>query len=360
MTSRSLLDRARQQRQRQSQASPTPDNESPSSPFSPSTPLPSASNDIDSPNPLMPAQALILRNQSMPVAQLKTVGERHLKRIKLEDETPNKDECNAIVFLHMLHVKDLYRQALDQHVQIKKFVRTLLLLPNLRFYSGMVESAVMIALRRCAVKDLPTSDDFDDDVLKAAVARQFSTDKSEIKKMLKDSTEVSDVASRNIAEVMGQILAKYCPEIQLTLIVTENVLYIQRTRASKPHSNSKFWPDLDQELEGLHEEGPEVFVSAMQINYEDDVAKYGDPANTKHKVAKDTVPSGSKKFLIILHELAPKVQRVNSNGKHTVADDNEPEDEPEENLGGSGEDCGGQLSSRTSSPTPDDSLESSE
>jgi hypothetical protein len=102
----------------------------------------------------------------------------------------------------------------------------------------------------------------------------------------------------------------------------------------------------------------------MQINYEDDVAKYGDPADTKHKVAKDTVPSGSKKFLIILHELAPQVQRVNSNGKrkrkHTVADDNEPEDEPEENLGGSGEDGGGQLSSRTSSPTPDDSLGSSE
>ncbi|KAJ7920734.1 hypothetical protein B0H13DRAFT_1867235 [Mycena leptocephala] len=324
----------------------------------------------------------------MPVAQLKTVGERHLKRIKLEDdsadefkrylETPNKDERDAIVFLHMLHVKDLYRQAVDQRVkgwqvttclavQIKKFVRALLLLPNLRFYSGMVESAVMIALRRCAVKDLPTSDDFDDNVLKAAVARQFSTDKSEIKKMLKDSTEVSDVASRNIAEVTGQILAKYCPEIQPTLSVYHRLSHIH-TRASKPHSNSKFWPDLDQELEGLHEEGPEVFVSfsdsAMQINYEDDIAKYGDPADTKHKVTKDTVPSGSKKFLIILHELAPKVQRVNSNGKckrkHTVADDNEPEDEPEENLGGSGEDRGSQLSSRTSSPTPDDSLESSE
>jgi hypothetical protein len=73
----------------------------------------------------------------------------------------------------MLHIKDLYRQALDQRVkwwqvtpglavglyysfsvctfphpaqvQIKKFVRALLLLPNLRFYSGMVESAVMVS-----------------------------------------------------------------------------------------------------------------------------------------------------------------------------------------------------------------------
>lgn len=103
------------------------------------------------------------------------------------------------------------------------------------------------------------------------------------------------------------------------------------------------------------------FHSAMQLNYEDDIAKHGDPADTKHKVARDTVPSGSKKFLMVLHELAPHVQRINSNGKrkrkHTVAVDNEPEAEPEGDLGGEGpdEDRSSQPSSRMVSPSPDES-----
>ncbi|KAJ7487203.1 hypothetical protein B0H11DRAFT_2409792 [Mycena galericulata] len=378
MSGRTLLERARQQRQRHTLAPPDPPTteQTPSSPLLPSSPLPGTSGDLESPNPFIPAQTLVLRHQPMQVAQLKSVGERHLKRIKLEDEsadefkryleTPSKDERDAIAFLHTLQLEDMYRQVLDQRVkgwkvttelavQIKKFVRALLLLPNLKFYSGTVESTVMTALRRCAVKDLPTSDGFDDDVLKAAVARQFSTDKSEIKKMLKDSTEASDVAARNIAEVTDQILAKYCPDIQPTLSVYHRLCHI-RGRASKPHSNNKFWPDLDEELEGLHEDGPEMFVGAMQINYEDDIAIYGDPADTKHKVARDTVPSGSKKFLMVLHELAPHVQRINSNGKrkrkHAVAVDNEPEDEPEEGPGGGGpdEDRSSQPPSRMVSP----------
>ncbi|KAJ6548780.1 hypothetical protein B0H19DRAFT_1379112 [Mycena capillaripes] len=380
MSGRSLLERARLQRERQSQTPSAPPGaeQTPSSPLLPSSPLPL--DDNDALNPFMPNQALILRNQSMQAAQLKSVGERHLKRIKLEDdsadeykrylETTNKDERDAIAFLHVLQLIDLQRKSLDQRVkewkvttelagQIKKFVRALLLLPNLRFYSGTVESAVMSGLRRCAVKDLPTSDGFDDDVLKAAVARQFSTDKSEIKKMLKDSTELADIPSRNIAEVTIQVLAKYCPDIQPTLSVYHRLCHI-RARASKPHSNSKFWPDLDQELEGFHEEGPEMFVSAMQINYEDDIAKYGDPANTKHKVARDSVPSGSKKFLLVLHDLATQVQRVNSNGKrkrrHAAMDENEPNDD---DLAGDG-DVNGDRSghpSRTTTPDPDDNQE---
>jgi hypothetical protein len=136
------------------------------------------------------------------IAQLKNFGDRTLKRIKLSDEseaefkrylevrmppipfmiqivtcfqTNSKEERDALQFIHTLELKDmlvksseersenwtpssklavrafLARNTLRSHSplsqkQIRKFIHALLLLPNIQYYSGTVESTVIVRL----------------------------------------------------------------------------------------------------------------------------------------------------------------------------------------------------------------------
>ncbi|KAJ7085867.1 hypothetical protein C8R43DRAFT_1142491 [Mycena crocata] len=334
----------------------------------------SSTSHTDSPNPFVTPsfpQSLVPRPHSLPAAHLKAIGERHLKRVKLEPdsereyrnwlEAPTQDERQCILLLNLLRSQDMQRQSLHQQVEtwkpssalaprIKQMVRGLLLLPSIRYYSGTVEAAVIAALRDCQVKDLPNEDSFNVDLLKAVVARQFTTDKSELKKLIKDASDSADSDARNVALIANQALSRFCPQLKPSLAVFYRIAYIRR-HIDIGHPNGKFWVKVDDELEDLNGGGPAAFVESMDICYEDDVAKYGDPVKTKIKVATDCLGDKPPKWLRVLNSLGPNIQRINTKKRKraAAAHTEDAEDGDDFNEPGQDDDL-----SRRGTPSPED------
>ncbi|KAJ7782482.1 hypothetical protein DFH07DRAFT_949281 [Mycena maculata] len=382
MSSSSTASLLQRRRNRVHASTPAASTDTPSSPFPSPITAPSTQGGISSPNPFSTTahnQSLVLR-QPMPIGQLKAIGEHHLKRIKLEPDSKHEfrnyleassdTERQCILLLHVLRSQDMHKQSVQQQasvwkpssalsVRIKQMVRRLLLLPSVRYYSGTVETAVMAALRDSQVKDLPNEDSFDVDILKAVVARQFTTDKSELKKLIKDATDSADSDTRNIAVVANQALSRFCPQLKLSLAVFYCIAFIRR-HIDKGHPNGKFWILLDDELEDINKDGPVAYVESMEICYEDDIAKYGDPATTKLKVAPDCLGDKPLKWVRALNSLGPNVQRVDTKKRKraraaTEDDDGDDLEDPDCDEGPSNTGTPPPTKDPTSpTPTPDD------
>ncbi|KAJ7913791.1 hypothetical protein B0H13DRAFT_1873535 [Mycena leptocephala] len=113
------------------------------------------------------------------------------------------------------------------------------------------------------------------------------------------------------------------------------------------HSIHDFWPKVDEELEDLHDAGPEDFlecdltfdftslclpflIRSMKLNFEEDIAIYGDPVESTHCPSSDTFNDSCLKDLKALSPLAPKIQRVVARKRANKAKKRKHRDEPED------------------------------
>ncbi|KAJ7733538.1 hypothetical protein DFH07DRAFT_780563 [Mycena maculata] len=132
MSSNSTASLLERRRNRIHVSTPATLPDTPSSPFPSSITAPSTQGGIDSPNPFSTTahnQSLVFR-QPMPVGQLKAIGERHLKRVKLEPDSERE-------FRNYLEQQaEVWKPTSALSVRIKQMVRGLLLLPSVRYYSG--------------------------------------------------------------------------------------------------------------------------------------------------------------------------------------------------------------------------------
>ncbi|KAF9009783.1 hypothetical protein BDZ89DRAFT_1078389 [Hymenopellis radicata] len=271
----------------------------------------------------------------LPPSTLIHTGERLLKRFKLDEEhqaefrdycqTPSAEERDALLMLNILEVKALLNKTLNVKTEewkpspqltkhIKLYVHAIILLPNLRYYSGTIVSAVLATMRFMKFKELPSEDEtVQCQGLNVFIGRQVSLFLSDIKALIKSTVDNDDTAGasiRNIASLADSILTKAgksCP-IEATAGLYLRIAYIRTHLRDFDHSNTDFWANVDNGLDELRQGGSSQFAIALELNYDDDVQKYGDPAETEYKTGSG-VDTKSPKWLQHLAPLAGQVQR---------------------------------------------------
>ncbi|KAJ7253006.1 hypothetical protein B0H12DRAFT_1233714 [Mycena haematopus] len=322
----SLLELARRRRASRPVLS-TPANADPSSSPSPQllTDLPPESD--GTPNPFVGTSSSLMIT---PTDRLKSFGERALKRIKLSDEsqaefrqyieTRNLEECNTLQFIHTLQVEDLLKEVEERISSwkpskalaktLREYIWTLLLLPNIQYYAGTVENAIISAARTNKVKGLMAANSNESPELVKWLGREFSIFRSDLKGVVKGSTDDGSEL-RNVANLAKELLQR-APGLNHTLGLYYRLAFIRRHLRLSSHSIHDFWPKVDEELEDLHKAGPEDFLDSMKLNFEEDTETYGDPAESAHHPCSDPFRDNCLKDLKTLSPLAPKIQRVAS------------------------------------------------
>ncbi|KAF7378316.1 hypothetical protein MSAN_00257300 [Mycena sanguinolenta] len=308
----SLLERGRSRRAQQ-QAVETPRSSSPEN-------LPSSPNPFTTPSLSRPEPAALATRTN----QLCSLGERALKKVKLDSETEaefrtylettSQDERQMMQFLHTLHVESMLSQSLQVPVSawksspmllktIRKFIWAMLLLPKTQYYAGTNENTIIEAMRKSDVPNLPPVDSAGCDGLVKDVAREYSVQRSTFKKKVNDTlpNKKIDVATLTAS------LVEHSEHVNATLGLYHRVAFV-RLLSTRGYSNAEFWTKVDDELATLHAGGPEDRVIALQIAYEDDIQAHGDPASSKHKTGTG-VDSSSPRWLQILNTLVPQIQR---------------------------------------------------
>ncbi|KAF8990956.1 hypothetical protein BDZ89DRAFT_1151734, partial [Hymenopellis radicata] len=163
-------------------------NRQSNTPQTPSTPSPSFllprpmdPPALNTPNPFVSTPTPYVASSMVSSAsRLKATGERLLKKVKLSDEdqavfrdfceTTDPQEQSAMLMIHMLKVQSLLRTVQEDKAEtwkpsktlakmIRMHCKALLLLPNLRFFSGTLEATIIAAMRKSAVKGLPAEGD---------------------------------------------------------------------------------------------------------------------------------------------------------------------------------------------------------
>ncbi|KAJ7080437.1 hypothetical protein B0H15DRAFT_953623 [Mycena belliarum] len=331
---------------RQQQVRASTNNNSENIPSSPS--IPSSSN-MDSPNPFSTPSTPSLISALLPrtqytSAQRAAFGLRALKQVKLGEpterlfkrylETEKQEERDVLQFLYTLEAVDLISGLLEHRGQewqpssellkkIRKFVKAILILPDIRYYAGAVEVAVIQAMRDSGVAQLPDADSDDMDGLKSTVARQLTLDRSTLKSLVKRSMSkpVLDMASLAV-----QILSKFSGSKTHTLGLYQRLSLI-RYHLGKNHPVDKFWAEVDSELDELHKAGPTEYVMALQACYDDDMIKFPGPSDSDSEAVRvhahkfgDEIGDTSPKWLRMLSKNAKKIHRIDvgSRGHHSL------------------------------------------
>ncbi|KAJ7260470.1 hypothetical protein B0H12DRAFT_1231754 [Mycena haematopus] len=343
-----LLERGRSRRAQQQAAAALEPPRSSSPDFSPSSPI--------TPSLSRPELAPLATRTN----QLRSLGERALKKVKLDTETEaefrtylettSQDERNMMQFLHTLHVESMLSQSLQAPVSawksssallktIRKFIWAMLLLPNTQYYAGTNENTIIEAMRKSDVPNLPLIDSADCEGLVKDVSREYSVQRSTFKKKINDTLPNKKV---DVATLTASLVG-HSEHVNATLGLYHRVVSV-RLLSTRGYLNAEFWPKVDGELAALHAGEPEDRVSAFQIVYEDDVKAHGDPVISKHKTG-TTVESSSPRWLRNLSALVPQIQRFSrrqgTKRKHPstvdIDDHVDEQEEPDGNGNNEGE-----------------------
>ncbi|KAK7044318.1 hypothetical protein R3P38DRAFT_2508797 [Favolaschia claudopus] len=382
----SLLEMSRRLRATQPPPS-TPADDRSNPPSSPSPFLPiNTGSATSTPNHFMPPpSSLLLSSVIGDTERLQNFGERLLKRVKVSEDTraefmqyiqtTNQQERDALHVFHLLHTKELLLNTTEERLkdwkpskELAKIIRdhiwTMLLLPNIKYYAGNVEAQIIATMRTHKVKELPAADSDEASDLIKFVARELSLFRSQMKKEITDS--LKDAETRNIANLAEQLL-EHAPWVNATLGLYYRLAFIRRHIRLFNHSISRFWGEVDSELEDLHKVSAEEHLESLRCGYDEDVALFGDPTKTSHCPKSDPFTADCAKRLKALSSAASKVQTLGKKAKNTknrkrkrAAEPEEEEPEPsgsgggeESNEGGSGN-GGGHESGRTDGDDNDD------
>ncbi|CAK5262377.1 unnamed protein product [Mycena citricolor] len=339
----------------------------PSSPLAPPENFPPRLN-RDNSTPDFPP----LTQPRFPLSSVKSFGERLAKDASLSAdseaefrryfETSNKDERDTIAFMHLLQTKDMVRGLVDTAGShegewapetslakiCRKYVWSILCLPNLTYYGGTIETAILTTLTLMKVKRVPGVDSEEYGLFVTWLGRAVSVIRSALKaeggidclcllqlltvlQILK-SIKLKNKEMRNIAHLCERILKHADPSVCATRFTFMRMAYL-RYHVEQNHPVKQHWDILDSEMNQLRDIGDMDFVAALEEAYEDDIEKYGDPVTTKCKIGTSALAKECPAWLITLSAQAAKVQRFSRGQKKRKRQELEEEEEEEEENG---------------------------
>ncbi|KAJ6563258.1 hypothetical protein B0H10DRAFT_1966155 [Mycena sp. CBHHK59/15] len=330
-STKELLERSKRRRLERQNAPPSSTPSSPVFPQTPNLPLPPpfSLDSTSSPftTPASTTTTLSIRGTSL--AQLKNFGERELKRVKLEPATDsdfrtylatsNKDERDALQALWTLQVRDQLSKLTQNTAEswtassalektARRNIYSLLLLPNVHFYSGTLVEVLLLAMHTVNTPDLPKPDSIHADELGTWLGEEISQARYAIKKTIGENSGL------NVADLAAELLSlAHAHHVPATLGLYMRLALLRRHLALKHNPNS-FWGKVDDELEAFREGGSEAYVeyfSLMKDIYDDDIQEFGDPSTTEHTVKSFTDPDCTcPRWLRELYIVAPQVKRL--------------------------------------------------
>ncbi|KAJ7737210.1 hypothetical protein B0H14DRAFT_3516346 [Mycena olivaceomarginata] len=287
--------------------------------------------------------------------QLKTAGERALKRFKVNDETAaeyrryletaNVEEREALSTLYLLSVNEkLEASAANQTATwevsatlkkcIRKYAWALLLLPTIHYYAGTVEDAIIVAMTSSNVPDVPDADGPEHAVFLGRVGHEVTNGRYAMKKRIIAS--LTDKELENIAKLAEDLLHYTDGKVRPTLGLYMRLAFI-RSHLARKHGEKEFWYKVDDELETFRKGGPGMLLSSLEVIYDDDIEEHGKPEDARIPLG-DQVHSGDPKWLQRINTEASKIKRaVKKQGKkrkRVISDTGaEDEQEPEQQRG---------------------------
>ncbi|KAJ7170377.1 hypothetical protein C8R43DRAFT_1120808 [Mycena crocata] len=259
------------------------------------------------PNPLPTLDFNATPNLS--VVQRKAFGDRVLKKIKLESnpqaefvqfvEMANQDECDALQVAYTLRLTDMISKSMQETVvnwtppkSLEKalcpLIYALLLIPNVKFYSGNLTSTLMIT------ESLAPNSDIE-----------------------------------NIAALTQRLLTSHAKSFNATLTIYFRIALI-RYHVEQKHPPNAFCGKVDDDLEELYKDGPQAVVENLKTLYEDDVEAHGDQAESDFTISTEIVGEKRPKWYRHVHHNTPKIQRVGKVRATKRKRDSEEEEEEDE------------------------------
>ncbi|KAJ7456257.1 hypothetical protein B0H11DRAFT_1925788 [Mycena galericulata] len=328
VSTKDLLERSKRKRAERQNAPPPPST--PSSPALPPTSglqlLPPLFDLNSTPGPLSttPVSTLGVRGTSM--AQLKSFGERELKRVKLEPPTEsdfrtylatgNKDERDALQAMWTLQVRDQLSRLTQNTAEawtpssalekaLRRNIYSLLLLPNVHLYAGTLGDVILVAMRSVGTPELPDSDSVHVDELVAWLNEEISQARYAIKKKIIENSR------SNIADMAEELLSiTHARHVPHTLGLYMRLALLRRHLAFK-HSGNMFWGKVDDEMEESRQGGAQGLMDLLEEIYEDDIQQFEDPSKTEHTLKSFADPNfNCPRWLRELHKVAPQVKRL--------------------------------------------------
>nr|GAT45521.1 predicted protein [Mycena chlorophos] len=261
---------------------------------------------------------------------------------------------------HAIEVAESWVPTPDQGKIIRQHAQMILLLPDLKFFSGALSKAIVSAIETKARYGFPTeANDTAHTEFERSAARQVTLAKNALKTKIKVSIE----KKTPITQLANELLASSGKGLEHTLALHQHLSLLvrlpapphffpdslQRMHVAKGHPGHSFWELVDVELDELYAAPPEDYVESMHLAYTLDKEKY--PARTSadsYPFGKDASQSG-KRWIQALNTAAKKVGRVEP-GEWTRAtkrkrgdrgdsddEDEEEQEEPAEPAGTEGD-----------------------
>ncbi|KAK6991825.1 hypothetical protein R3P38DRAFT_2803520 [Favolaschia claudopus] len=212
---------------------------------------------------------------------------------------------------------------------LREIMQVALLMPNIKYYIGNLTQTVITVAETAAVKLMPKEEE-DRDTLAAWLNNQINNARYQLKKTITTSLS-KDSGMQNIADLAAHLFSKrkyFSP----TLSVYFRIALI-RAEIQKNHHVDHFWSKVDDELQKMHEGGPEALVADLETCYEEDVDAFGDPSKSKCTPSTEMVGEKKPAWYRALHANVAKIQRVKlrtAPGKRKREEDDEADDSDKE------------------------------
>ncbi|KAJ7768069.1 hypothetical protein DFH07DRAFT_769285 [Mycena maculata] len=311
-STKELLKRSKRRRLEHQNAPPSSTPSSPVFPPTPNLPLPPpfSLDSMSSPFTTPASTTTTLSICDTSLAQPKNFGEHELN-------ASNKDERDALQALWTLEVQDRLSKLTQNTAEswiassaLKKAachnIYSLLLLPNVHFYSGTLVEVLLLAMHTVNTPDLPKADSIHADELGTWLDKESSQACYAIKKTITENSGL------NVADLAAELLSlAHANHVPSTLGLYICLALLRRHFALKHNPNS-FWAKVDNELEALREGGSETYVeyfSLLKDIYDDDIQEFSDPSTTEHTVKSFTDPDFTcPRWLWELYAVAPQVK----------------------------------------------------
>ncbi|KAF7314262.1 hypothetical protein MKEN_00898800 [Mycena kentingensis (nom. inval.)] len=258
------------------------------------------------------------------VAERVAYGERLQKKMKIDEsnmplvrefwETTNPEERE--IFMLMMSVSNhneathlaiqaakVWKPSAEQLATIRTYTKLLVLLPELHYFNGALEHAVVKTLLSQPGHGLPAdTNEAAHDLLLATVARQVSLTLSQLKKMILESIVDPKHPERpaiHIHELAEDILRTFPSKLKFklshSLAFYHHIAFI-RSHVRKMYPQRQHWEKVDEDKEDILTNGtPEEQVEALQMIYLLDIETFPAAENARTYALSTDIFGGNPK-----------------------------------------------------------------
>ncbi|KAJ3509006.1 hypothetical protein NLJ89_g5451 [Agrocybe chaxingu] len=254
------------------------------------------------------------------VKQRKKLTDEAETEFDLYCQTEDVEERMALQFVLMLETRDLMKEiqkedserwsvSEDLKKDISRYVHTFMLSSSVTSYKGNAPEVILKMMREHKVNDLPsekrrreTSDILS--TIGKTLTQCRNVTKAKIIASLDREKKGADEGIRNIADLTAAIIGT--TDVNPTLQLYMRVAFLRWIAINYPKVEDKYWDRVDLVLFQYRTSGKTALELTGTFNkmYRDDIAMFGNPADTHHKV---TAPKDVADWLLNVDRFAATV-----------------------------------------------------